>query len=229
MSPAPPGSWELRAHPAARGRRARPSLAPGRRPQPRSAFTASPAAAERGTACPALPVPHAAVTRPGERLLDTEPRPEDAGSPQPPHLDRSPRAPRRRLWPVRQPRRSGRARAGPALSPGSEAAGAGTGAQMTGRSSQRGGGRLRVFVLGEEAESPITQFVYSTQTQFVTGWLCWGVGEEVFSHCQTSEPSQEAVTYMQRGPADVTICTRMHVIHTEPSFPPEWTRPQRRR
>lgn len=59
---------------------------------------------------------------------------------------------------------------------------------MTGRSRQRGGGRLRVFVLGEEAESPITQFVYSTQTQFVTGRLCWGWGE-AFSHCQTSEPS----------------------------------------
>lgn len=82
MSPAPPGPWERRAHPAARGRRARPSLAPGRRPQPRSAFTARPASAERGTTCPALPGPHAAVTRPGERLLDTEPGPEDAGSPQ---------------------------------------------------------------------------------------------------------------------------------------------------
>ncbi|MEJ1270049.1 hypothetical protein NN561_000869 [Cricetulus griseus] len=95
-------------------------------------------------------------------------------SPQPPHLGRSPRAPRRRLWPVRQPRQPGRARAGPAVSPGSEAARAEAGAQMTGRSRQRGGGRLRVFVLGEEAESPITQFVYSTQTQFVTGWLCLG-------------------------------------------------------
>ena len=37
-----------------------------------------------------------------------------------------------------------------------------------------------MFVLDEEAESPITQFIYSTQTQFVTGWLnsqlCFGGG-----------------------------------------------------
>lgn len=60
---------------------------------------------------------------------------------------------------------------------------------MTGRSCQRGGGRLRVFVLDEEAERPIIQFVYSTQTQFVTGWLCFG--GEVFSYGLTSEGSLE--------------------------------------
>lgn len=41
-------------------------------------------------------------------------------------------------------------------------------------SFQCGGGRLRVFVLDGEAESPITQFVYSTQTQFVTASFAWG-------------------------------------------------------
>lgn len=35
-----------------------------------------------------------------------------------------------------------------------------------------------MFVLDEEAESPITQFIYSTQTQFVTGCLnSFAVGE----------------------------------------------------
>lgn len=74
MSPAPPGPWELRAHPAARGRRARPSLAPGRRPQPRSAFTATPAAAELGNSvpCPSCPArrchpPRRAAARQGAR------------------------------------------------------------------------------------------------------------------------------------------------------------------
>ena len=37
-----------------------------------------------------------------------------------------------------------------------------------------------MFVLGEEAESPITRFIYNTQTQFVTDWLnsglCYGGG-----------------------------------------------------
>lgn len=56
---------------------------------------------------------------------------------------------------------------------------------MTGRSCQRGGGRLRVFVLGEEAERPITQFVYSTQTQFVTGWLCLGGGTLTWSNLRS--------------------------------------------
>lgn len=182
MSPAPPGPRERGAHPAARGRRARPSLAPGRCPQATHGFHRQPGSRGAGDSVPCSSRP-ARRCHPRRRAAARHrvpagrrtPAPRTA-SPQPPHLGRSPRAPQRRLWPVRQPRQPGRARAGPAVSPGSEAAGAGAGAQMTGRSRQRGGGRLRVFVLGEEAESPITRFVYSTQTQFVTSWLCLGGG-----------------------------------------------------
>lgn len=153
MRPAPPGPPELGAHPTARGRRARPALAPGRRLQPREAFTVRLAAAERRTALPALPSPHAAVTRAGERSPEAELRPEDAGSPH-----RLPAA----STPGQEPTRPEAEAVACASAPGDQGErGQGLqclqgrrqpeqepGAQMTGRSCQRGGGRLRVFVFG---------------------------------------------------------------------------------
>lgn len=184
MRPAPPGPRERGAHPAVRGRRARPALAPGRRPQRREAFSTRPAAAEPRTALPALPNLHAAVTRAGERSPEAELQPEDTSSP---YLLPAASTP----W--QKPTRS---RDGGCGDPDERGQGLPRlqgrrqpekerGAQMTGRSCQRGGGRLRVFVLGEEAERPITQFVYSTQTQFVTGWLCLEGGMLTWSNLRS--------------------------------------------
>lgn len=146
MRPAPPGPPELGAHPTARGRRARPALAPGRRLQPREAFTVRLAAAERRTALPALPSPHAAVTRAGERSPEAELRPEDAGSPH-----RLPAA----STPGQEPTR-----------PEAEAVAC---ASAPGDQGERGQGL----------------FVYSTQTQFVTGWLCLGGGMLTWSNLRS--------------------------------------------
>lgn len=53
-----------------------------------------------------------------------------------------------------------------------------------------------MFVLDEEAESPITQFIYSTRTQFLTGWLnsqlCFGGG--IFKWFNLIETSYVGVT-----------------------------------
>ena len=68
-----------------------------------------------------------------------------------------------------------------------------------------------MFVLDEEAESPITQFIYSTQTQFVTAWLnsrlCFGGG--IIKWFNLIEASYVGVTH-----ADLT---RVHPnnVHTD--------------
>lgn len=71
------------------------------------------------------------------------------------------------------------------MSTGSEAAGAGAGCPDDRQILPAWGRALRVFVLGEEAERPITRFVYSTQTQFVTGWLCLGGGMLTWSNLRS--------------------------------------------
>lgn len=205
MRPAPPGPRERGAHPTARGRRARPALAPGGAHN--HAFTARPAAAEQRTALPVLPSPHAAVTRAGERSPEAELQSEGRRLTAPPprsfHTWAAAHATRDGGWGlcVSQGDRGERGQGLPCLQ-GRRQPEQELGAQMTGRSCQRGGGRLQVFVLGEEAERPITQFVYSTQTQFVTGWLCLGGGMLTWSNLRS-----------QLGDIDVSEIRRSNNAH----------------
>lgn len=75
-----------------------------------------------------------------------------------------------------------------------------------------------MFVLGgEEAASPITQFIYSTQTQFVTDWLnsglCFGGGIiRWFNLIGTSYVGVIQTVY-------TLTCAHMHNLHiaTTPS------------
>lgn len=124
MRPAPPGPRERGSHPTSRGRRACPALAPG---GAHNRARLSPSArqrrsrGQRSLSFPASTPPSPAQTSGRQK------RSSGQRTPQLPHLGRSPRSPRRKLWPVLQPGRPGRARAGPAVSTGSEAAGAGAG------------------------------------------------------------------------------------------------------
>lgn len=191
MRPAPPAPRERGAHPTARGRRARPALAPGGAHN--RARLSPPAGQRRSRGQRSLSFPARTSPSPaqasGRQKRSSGQR--DAGSPH-----RLPAAPTPGQEPMRPEaeavacasvRATGASERGQGLpclqgrrQPEQE-----LGAQMTGRSCQRGGGRLRVFVLGEEAERPITQFVYSTQTQFVTGWLCLGGGMLTWSNLRS--------------------------------------------
>lgn len=135
-----------------------PGTSSGRRPQPREAFTARRAAAEQRTALPVLPSPHVAVTRAGERSAEAELRStRRLGSPHrlpaastPGQEPMRPEAEAVACASVRAGDRGERGQGLPCLQ-GRRQPEQELGAQMTGRSCQRGGGRLRVFVLGEEA------------------------------------------------------------------------------
>lgn len=78
-----------------------------------------------------------------------------------------------------------------------------------------------MFVLDEEAESPITQFIYSTQTQFATGWLqsqlCFGGA--IIKWFNLMETSDVGVTYAeltQVHPSIVITMQNLHITHPSP-------------
>lgn len=84
-----------------------------------------------------------------------------------------------------------------------------------------GVGGLYVFVLDEEAESPITQFIYSTQTQFATGWLhsqlCFGGA--IIKWFNLIETSDVGVTYpelTQVHPSNVSTMKNLHITAPHP-------------
>lgn len=87
-----------------------------------------------------------------------------------------------------------------------------------------GVGGLYVFVLDEEAESPITQCIYNTQTQFATGWLrsqlCFGGSyDQVVNLIETRDVGVTHAELTQVHPSNA--CT-MQNLQSPPSTP---TRP----
>lgn len=69
-----------------------------------------------------------------------------------------------------------------------------------------------MFVLDEEAESPITQFIYSTQTQFPTGWLhsqlCFGGA--IIKWFNLIEISDVGVTHARLPQVQPNVYTDLH-------------------
>lgn len=83
-------------------------------------------------------------------------------------------------------------------------------------------GGLYVFVLGEEAESPIIQFIYSTQTPLAAGWLqsrlcVGGAIVKWFHRMETSDVGVTDAELTQVRPSNASTMQHLHLIRTPPA------------